>query len=89
MAEAIEEAVGIGQWVVAMETTAETAAQAVARVAFELWLDVWLVPMTGAPQGAVVMVVAEAGILVATADQYESITARVADWTNHPRWSRL
>ena len=49
MAEAIEEAVGIGQWVVAMETTAETAAQAVARVAFEPWLDVWVVAMAVEP----------------------------------------
>ena len=89
MAEAIEEAVGIGQWVVAMAATAETAAQVVARVSFAPWLDEWMVPMTGAPQGPVVMVVAEVGILVATADQYESITARLADWTNHPRWSRM
>ena len=36
MAKAIEEAVGIGQWVVAMEATAEMAAQVVARVAVEV-----------------------------------------------------
>ena len=38
-ATAIEEAVGIGQWVVAMEATAESAAPAVARTAFAWWPD--------------------------------------------------
>ena len=70
-----------------MRPTAATAAQVVARTAFEPWLGVGgVAAMTVELPGAVVMVAVETGILVVIADPHESIPACMAAWPILPRW---